>query len=153
MFRPNNLSCILGHVPHNWRLGFLIIEHPLYRFELTRIICEDCIVFWCQVMLQCVSFDSVFELLQEIDRMLDALRFAEIGVDELLQLGIQLGNWDIKGHILFVEITVSQVQQIIFSLSFKWVSNSIKSSNDHVHFFKIQLGQSIKLLNVWKHFN
>jgi hypothetical protein len=70
-----------------------------------------------------------------------------------LELGIQLRNGNVEGDVFFIEVAMGEIKQIIFSFGFELVSDAVEFTNNHVHLFKIELCQSIKLLDVREDFN
>jgi len=47
---------------------------------------------------------------------------------------------------------VCEIEKIGFTLCLKLISNVVELTNDHIHLLEVKLCQSIKLLNVGKHF-
>ena len=68
----------------------MIIEDSLDDLKLTGIVSKNGVIFGSEVVLKGVSLDGVFELLEEINGLLNALRLAEVVINELLELSIQL---------------------------------------------------------------
>ena len=112
----------------------MIVEYSLNSLQLTGIVGENIGVLGDQVMLQSISFDSTFEIFQQVDTVLNTLGLAEIVINKCLKLGIQLRNGDVERHILFVKCTVSQIKQVSFSFLFEVVSDCVELVDNHIHF-------------------
>lgn len=88
MLRPYDFSCVFRHISDNRRVWFLIVENSLDDLKLTGIVGQDGVVFRCQIVLQGISLDSVFELFEQINWLLNALWLAKIVVNKLLQFSV-----------------------------------------------------------------
>lgn len=153
MLGPDDLSCVFWHVSDDGRVRFLIVKDPLDDFQLTGVVGQDGVVLGGKVVLEGVSFYGVFKFLQEVNGLFNAFRFAEVVVNELLKLSIELGDGDVEGDILFIKVAVGQVKQIALTFGFELISNAVELTDDNVHFLKVEFGQRIELLNVREHLN
>lgn len=88
-------------------------------------------------MLQGIPLDRVLKFLEQVDGLLDALGLAEVVVDELLKLSVELRDGDVEGDVFFVEVAVSEVQEIVLSLGFELVPDAVELADDHVHFLEV----------------
>ena len=58
--------------------------------------------------------------------MLNALGLAEVVVNELLELSVQLRDRDIERDILFVEVAVGQIEQVSLPLRLELVTDTVE---------------------------
>jgi hypothetical protein len=84
VLRPNYFTCIFGHVSNNRRISLLVVEHPLYNFQLAGVIGEDSVVFGSKVVFQSIPLNSVLKFFEKIDGVFNTFGFAEIIVNKLL---------------------------------------------------------------------
>ena len=85
--------------------------------------------------------------------MLDTFGFAEVRINEGLELGVELWNGDVEGDIFFVEGAVGKIKKISFPFLFEVVSDVVEFVDDDIHLFQVQLSKSVELLNVGEDFD
>jgi hypothetical protein len=85
--------------------------------------------------------------------VLDRFGFGEVGVDEGLEFGVQLGDGDVETHVVLVELGHPQVKEILASLFLEIIKNHLELANEHIHFLEIVLAEIVELLYVGEHLN
>lgn len=85
VFRPDDFAGIAGHVPDHIGVDTLFGEDPLDVVQFGGICLENAVVLVGERVSQSVSFQSVFEFVQQSDRVLDVPEPAEVFVNEGLQ--------------------------------------------------------------------
>jgi len=71
VFRPDDFAGIAGHVPDHIGVDTLFGEDPLDVVQFGGICLENAVVLVGERVSQSVSFQSVFEFVQQSDRVLD----------------------------------------------------------------------------------
>ena len=85
----------------------MIVEDPLNGIQFGGIAMQDGVVFGGEVVLQSVTLNCRLELLEQLETVLDGFTLVEVGVDEGLQLCVQLANGDVEADVVLIELGVA----------------------------------------------
>ncbi len=111
--RPLDVSRDGGKVARNGRAVLLRFVQFLHLLELGAVVLKNDVELGIHVAFEVLALQDGLKLSQQVEALLDAGDALEAVVDEILQLGLQVGNFDVELNVVAVELVVVKIQQIV----------------------------------------
>jgi len=99
-----------------------------------------------QVALQVVSVEDGLELTEKFERVLDVRDNFEVGVDVLLQRGLNRGDVHIKLDEITVECVIVEIEELVVLL-FEGVHEGLEGDNNRLDVLQVVLLEGLELLD------
>ncbi len=85
----------------------------LHLLQLEAVVLKNDVELRVHVAFEVLALQDGLELAQQIQTLLDAGDALEAFVDEMLELGLQIGNFDVELNVVSVELVVVKIQQVV----------------------------------------
>ena len=129
----------------------VLLVNLLHRVEVQGVILEDHHVLVVEVLLQALALENRLKLTQEQQGLLGTGDVLEGGVDEILQLCLEIVNVDVELQKVAIVLVLGVIQQVV-RLALELVGDNEKPLDHPVHPVDgVRLRQSVELVNRREH--
>lgn len=152
VFGPDDLTGSGRHVVNEGRVVSPLAKSGADFSELFGVVVEDMMILGGEIMFQGVTNKDALKLLKQFKRVLDVSESLEVGVDKVLEIVVEEGDFDVELNEFSVKLVVLVVQQVV-SLASELGDQDVESVGNVSDAFEAVLLQSVELLDSGKDVN